>query len=162
MRRVSIAPPDRFGRRVVVPDVATDLSGQVRDRRKDAAAEQVAFNLRKPQLDLIEPGRIRRGDMQMHVRMLEQKRPHGLGLVGREVVGDDVDLPLLQLRGDYVAQEFDKGRTGMPGDGLPEDLARLRVERRQQRERAVPIVLKTVALGAPGDNGSTGSRQSNA
>jgi hypothetical protein len=36
MRGILIAPSDRFGRLVVVADVATNLLREVRDRRKDA------------------------------------------------------------------------------------------------------------------------------
>jgi hypothetical protein len=34
--------------------------------------------------------------MDLHVRMREQKRPNGLRLMGREVVGNDVDLAALR------------------------------------------------------------------
>jgi hypothetical protein len=52
---IVVSPPDRFRPFVVVPDVAPDLTGQVGDRRKDAAREQVALDLGKPELDLIQP-----------------------------------------------------------------------------------------------------------
>jgi len=52
--------------------------------------------------------------MQVHVRMVQQKRPHRLGLVGRKVVGDHVNLSSLRLCGHDVAEEFDKRRAGMP------------------------------------------------
>jgi hypothetical protein len=38
-----------------MPNVATNLSGEVSDGREDAAGEQLALDLRKPELDLIEP-----------------------------------------------------------------------------------------------------------
>jgi hypothetical protein len=86
----------------------------------------------------------------MHVRMIQQKRPHGLGLVGRQIVSGDVNLPPLRLRGDDVAEEFDKCRAGMSGHGLTEEFAGLRIERGEQRERAVAVVLKAVPLGPTG------------
>ena len=137
MRRVAIAPSDGFRRRVVVPDVATNLAGEVSDGRKDAPGEEIAFDLGKPELDLIQPGRIRRGEMQMQVRMVQKKRADRLGFVSGQVVGDDMNLSSLRLRGHDVAKEFDKRGTGVPGHRLTEHFARPRVERGQQRERAM-------------------------
>ena len=104
MRRIAIAPANRFRRLVVVPDVATNLAREVSDRGEDAPGEQIALDLRKPELDLIEPGRIGRREMQMHVRVVEEKGAHGLGLVRREVVGDHVTFdPLF----DWTPNEKD-------------------------------------------------------
>jgi hypothetical protein len=52
---ISIAPADRFRRLVVVPDVAANLPREVSDGRKDGPGEKLAFDFRKPELDLIEP-----------------------------------------------------------------------------------------------------------
>ena len=132
MRRISVAPADRLRRFVVVPDVATNLAGEVRDGREDAPGQKLAFDLREPKLDLIQPGRIRRGEMEMDGRMIQQKRPHGLGLVGRQVVRDHVNLPALRLRRDDGPEEFDERGAGMSGHGLTKDFAGLRVEGGQQ------------------------------
>ena len=48
--------------------------------------------------------------------------------MGGQVVRDHVDLPSLRLAGDDVAEEVDKRRAGVPGYGLAEHLAGLRVE----------------------------------
>lgn len=82
--------------------------------------------------------------------MFKEKRPHGLGLVGRQVVGDDVNLAPLRLRGDDVAEQFDERGAGVSGHRLREDFARLRVERGEQRECAVPVVLEAVPFGSTG------------
>src|SRR3954447_22153608 len=107
-----------------MPNVATNLASEVRDGRKDAPGEQLAFDLCKPELDLIQPGRVGRSEMELDVRMIEEKRSDGLGLVGRQVIGDHMNLPPLRLRGDDLAEEFDKRGAGVPGHGLPEDLTR--------------------------------------
>jgi hypothetical protein len=54
MRWIAVGPADRF-LVVVARDVATNLRGEVGQRGEDAPREQVAFDLGKPQLDLIEP-----------------------------------------------------------------------------------------------------------
>ena len=78
-----------------------------------------------------------------------EKRPDAFGFMSREIVDDDMDVSPTGLRVDDVLQEVDEGLAGMPRHRLPDDLAGLRVERRIQRERGVPVVLKAMAFGAP-------------
>ena len=58
----------------------------------------IALDLGEPQFDLVEPGRVRWGEVQMNVGVLSQELVDALGLVRREVVGDDVDV--LSARAD--------------------------------------------------------------
>ena len=88
--------------------------------------------------------------MQPHVRMLEQEGAHGLGLMRREIVRDDVNLAPLRLTGHDVAEEVDKGGAGVARHRLAEHLARLRIQRGEERQRAMPVVLEAVSLGASG------------
>ena len=64
-------------------DISTNLASQVGDGRKDAARQDVALDLREPQLDLIQPRRIGGREMQPHVRMREQEGAHRLCFVRR-------------------------------------------------------------------------------
>jgi hypothetical protein len=48
------------------------------------------------------------------------------------------------------AEEVDKRGAGVAWHGLTEHLAGFRVERRQEREGAMPVVLEPVPLGTPG------------
>ena len=114
MRRIAVGPADRLRRFVVAMDVSTNLASEVSDGGENAARQQVSLDLRKPELDLIEPRRIGRRKVQMHVRVLEQKCPHGLCLMGGEIVGDHMNLSPLRLTGDDVAEKVDKGGAGMP------------------------------------------------
>src|SRR4249920_179167 len=127
MRRVAIGPADRLRGFVVAMDISTNLASQV-SGSEDTARQQVALDLRKPELDLVEPGRIGRREMQPHVRMREQEGAHGLGLMGREIVGDDVNVSSLRLTRDDVTEEVDKGGTRVARHGLAEYFARLGVE----------------------------------
>src|SRR5262244_2015176 len=108
MCRVAIGPTDRLGRFFAAMDIATNLARQVGDGREDAARQEVALDLGKPEFDLVEPGRVGRREMQMYVPMFDQERPHGLRLVGREVVRDDVDLSTARLAADDLAEEVDE------------------------------------------------------
>ena len=130
-------------------DVPTNLPCEVSDRREHTARQEIAFDFRKPELDLVEPRRISRREVEVDGRMIHQERPHRLGLVRRQVVGDHVNLPSLRLAGDDVAEERDKRRAGMARHRLCEDFAGLRVERGEERQRAV-TVLETVSLRAAG------------
>ena len=46
--------------------------------------------------------------MQLHVRMRLEERHHLRGLMRRQVVRDDVDLPVAPLRRDDLLQERDE------------------------------------------------------
>ena len=123
-----MTPADRFRRLVVVPDVATNLPREIGDGREDAPRKQIALDLGEPQFDLVEPRRIRRREVKVHVRMLDQDGTDRLGLVRRQVVRDHGNLTSLRLRGHDVAEEFDKRGVGVPRHGLAEHLAGFRVE----------------------------------
>src|SRR5262245_30236542 len=86
--------------------------------------------------------------MQMDVRMLEQEGANGLSLVRGQVVGNDMNLSSLRLAGDNVVEKSDKRGTRVMRHGLAKDFAGLGVERREQRQRAVSVVLEAMALRA--------------
>ena len=73
-------------------DIAHELSFEIRHRGKDATGDDVAFDLGEPEFNLVEPGRLRRGKVQMHSRVLGEERLNPRGLVRREVVGDHMNL----------------------------------------------------------------------
>ena len=62
---VAIGPFDRFGSAIVVTDVTHELAGQILDRGKDAAGNDIALDPGEPVFDLIEPGGVGRGVMEM-------------------------------------------------------------------------------------------------
>ena len=63
-------------------DVTTELATQVRDRGENAAGDDLAFDLGEPDLDLVEPCGIGRGEVKLHVRVLLQEVSNELGFVG--------------------------------------------------------------------------------
>ena len=56
----------------------------------------------------------------------------------------------LRLTGDDVAEEVDKGGARVPRHRLAEHFARLGIQRGEERQRAVAVVLEAVSLGASG------------
>src|SRR3954447_2555591 len=67
MRRIPIAPADRLCVFVVAADVLPATTGEIRDRRENTAREHAAFDRREPELDLVEPGRVGRREVNLHV-----------------------------------------------------------------------------------------------
>ena len=88
--------------------------------------------------------------MQFHLRVFLQKELHPFGLVGRKVIHDHVNFPLLGLTTDQLGKERHKLGTGMSGGGLAQDLTGLRVQGRIQGERSMTKVFKAMTLGAAG------------
>jgi len=137
VRRITIGPLDRFGRSVVMADVAHELAREIAHGGENAAGDHVSLDLGEPVLDLIEPGRVGRGEVQMDVGVRGEELADAGGLVGGEVVEDDMDLTPPRFDGHDLAEEGDELLGRMPRRGLPEYRSRARVERGVERERPV-------------------------
>ena len=59
--------------------------------REDAAGNEVAFNLREPQFDLVEPGRIGRREVQVDRRMVMKEHGDLPRLVCGEIIEDHMN-----------------------------------------------------------------------
>jgi hypothetical protein len=81
--------------------------------------------------------------VRLQLGMIGQELRDPLGLMGREVVGDDVDLATLGLQRNNLTQEGDQLLSGMAGRGLTQNLAAGGVERGVKRERTMPIVTRS-------------------
>lgn len=73
-------------------DVAHQLARQVTNGCEHATGDDLALNPPEPSLNLIQPGRIGRCEVEMHVGMFVEKNLNLAGFVCREVVQDGVDL----------------------------------------------------------------------
>ena len=69
-------------------------------------------------------------------------------LVGREIVGDNVDLFAARLVDHDVGEEGDELRRGVPLCGLAQHFTSLRIEGGVQGQGAVPVVLKAMSFCA--------------
>ncbi len=150
---VSISPFERLGRFVVALDVFADFAGEIGLGSKDATGNKVSLDFGEPDFDLIKPGGIGGSEVEADVGMGVQELAHGFGLMGREVVGDDVDLLAFGLGGHDLSQEGDKLCAGMTCRRLPQDLSAGNLQSRIEREGAVAEILKAMALGATGREG---------
>jgi hypothetical protein len=132
-----------------VPDIAHQFAGQVLDRGEDSAGDDIALDPGEPVFDLIEPGGVGRGVMEMDFGMSREELLNSFGLVGRKVVGNEMDLLAARLIGDHLSEEGHKLLAGVARGGFGQHLAIARVKRGIQRKRAVAVVLKAVALQPP-------------
>src|SRR6202012_533446 len=86
----------------------------------------------------------------MHRRMVGQKPRHSLGLMSRKIVGNDVNLAILGLRGQDLTQERDKLFRGVPLRRFSQNLATAGLQSRVERERTVPAIFEPMPLYAAG------------
>src|SRR5215472_15405493 len=96
---------------------------RIGDGGEDATGDDVALNPSEPQLDLVEPGRVSRSEVQADIGVPIQKRADLLGLVCRQVVGNHVDLLGRWLVDDDVCQKRDKLRRSVPRRSFAEHFA---------------------------------------
>ena len=102
MRGVSVDPLNRFGRFVVLANIAHEFAFEVWHRSKDAACDDLALDAVEPQLDLVEPGRVGGRIVNVDLGMVGQEVAHRLGLMGRQVVADDMNILTPGLLGDDI------------------------------------------------------------
>jgi len=147
--RIGVLPFDGLGGLVVLPDVEHQLLGQVAGGFEDAASDDLALQLVEPELDLVQPAGVGRREMQAHIGVTTDELIDQLGLVGREVVENDVDLAIRRLLGDQGSQEGDEFRAGVVLGGLALDLTTGNIQGGVQRKGSITHVFEAVTLGSP-------------
>jgi hypothetical protein len=88
--------------------------------------------------------------------MLHQEALHQTGLVGGEVIQNDVDLAASGLRADDLLQKRDELLAGVAGGGLADDFSGLRIQGCIERQCSVAVVLEAMLLGPAGACGYFG------
>src|ERR1700736_1488247 len=126
---VAIGPLDRLGSAIVVTGVAFKFAGQVRDRGEDSAGNDIALDLGKPVFYLVEPGGIGRSVVEMHFGVSREELLNPLGLVGREVVGNEMNLLAARLISNQVGEEGHKLLAGVTRGGFAHHLAIASIKR---------------------------------
>ena len=111
---IGVFPLHGSGCLVVLTDVTHEFSLQIRNRCEHPAGNDVALDLAEPKLDLVQPGGVRGSEVQVNLRVLLDEPSDLIGLVGREVVDDHVDLFAPPLIDHDVGEEGDKLRRGVP------------------------------------------------
>ena len=67
---IGIGPLDGFRALVVLTDITHEFATEIGGGGEDAARDHIAFNLAKPEFDLIEPGGIGGGEMHLDARVI--------------------------------------------------------------------------------------------
>ena len=124
-RWISIFPFHGSGRFVVLTDVSQELSFQIRNGSEYASGDDVALDFAEPQLDLIQPRRVGRSEVQANLGKHRQEIHDRPALVSREVVGDHMNLLAERLIDNNVREERDEFGRGVPRRGFAEHFAGL-------------------------------------
>src|SRR5258708_32976986 len=93
---VGFCPGEGFGGVVVSRDEGIDVGLEFGDGIERCAGHRFTGEDGKPDLDLIEPGSMRRGEVEVDVAVTLEP-PVLLGLVSAEVVENDMDLAVRVL-----------------------------------------------------------------
>src|ERR1017187_3526832 len=84
--------------------------------------------------------------MQMDLGMRLKKFLHPRCLMGRKIVGDDMDFLFRGLLRDEISQKGNKLLAGMAISGFAQDFPGAGLESRIQRKRAVSMVFESMPL----------------
>ena len=130
-----------------MPDVTKDFSSEIVEGGEDASGDDLPLDLGEPDFDLVKPRRVGGCKMNADLGMMDQKVFDGFGFVGREIVGDDVDLASEGLGGNDWGKKVDELGAGIALSGLAKDLSASGIKGRVKRKGSVAVILKTMGLG---------------
>src|ERR1044071_6857527 len=138
-----LGPDERDGAGVVAADEIIDVAPELLNVGEAGGGQGAALEDGEPDLDLVEPGTVGRGEVQADVGMAGEPAL-ALGLVGRKIVEDDVDL-LARIGRDEAVHEVKELDAPAPLVMAGSDLAGEHVERGKQGRGAVALVVVTAA-----------------
>ena len=148
-----LGPSEGFGIGVVLIDEGGDVGFQVGDAAMDAAAYLLVGDQGEEPLDLVEPGRAGRGQVDVPAGPLGEPGTDHRGLVGGVVVHDQVDIEVLGHVGLDLVEELEELRCPVAGEALADHLAGGDVQGGEQRGCAVALVVVAAARGLAGPHG---------
>ena len=145
-----VGPGERFRGRVVAADEVEQLRFEVFFARERPAPEQAAGEDGEEQLDLVEPGGVGRGEVEVPARVRVEPGDDLGCLVDLEVVEDRVDL---LAGGDLRLEELEEVEELEPAVAVvdvADDLAGVDEQRSEQGDGAVALVLELARAALPG------------
>jgi hypothetical protein len=127
-----------------------------------AAADLIIGEQAEEALDLIDPGCRGGGEVDVPARSFGEPVANELGFVGSGVVDDEMDI---EVAGDICldgVEKLAKLQRPMTAEAPADDFADLDVQRGEQGERAVALVVMGSPLGLAGRIGNSGCVRSSA
>src|ERR1700688_3224885 len=103
---LGFGPSERVSGLIIALDEGIDVFPELGHAGEARALERQAAEDREPTLDLVEPGGVGRGEVEMNV-LVAGEPSLALGFVGVEVVEDDMDLAA-GMGGDDPVHEVEK------------------------------------------------------
>ena len=139
--------PDKWASVLIIAaDEAGDMRLEFVDGLEGCSVQRLSAEDREPDLDLIEPRRVGRRVVEVHIAMARQPEI-ALWFVGRKVVEDHMDIPL-RVVGDNLVHEVEELNASTSFVVTAGYLARDNVQRGEQRCR--PIVVRPTGQRAAG------------
>ena len=151
-----LGPFEWLGIGVVMTDEVHNVGAQCLDAAIDAAPDLFVGDERKEALNLIEPGRTGRREMDVPARPFCEPVADQRSLVGGVVVHDEMDIETARDGGLDLVEELAELCGPVTGIALADDLARRNVERREELCRAVTRVVVAAPCGLTGAHGQHG------
>jgi hypothetical protein len=110
---------------VVERDIGVDRGHEVRHVPEDATPDALGGQLAEPALDQVEPGRARRGEVEMEARVSGRGEPHHDVCVGVRpvVVDDEMEVQLGRVAPVEPTQVGEELLVQMSGVALADDRA---------------------------------------
>ena len=151
---VLVRPPEGVAIPVVESDVTHQLAPQIGRRGEDPAGNEIALDFAEPDLHLVEPRAVGRRVVDLDRRVGCEPVPDRPGLMRREIVADEVDLPPSWLGREDLIEKGEEGGTGMPFGGHAIDMAGVVVTVREEDYRrldraVIEQILEEVSLTPP-------------
>jgi hypothetical protein len=152
-----LVPDERRG--VLVPgvDPGSDVGGEFFWVAVGGALQFLGRERGEPPFHEVHPRAVGRGEMEMESAVAQQPALHLGCLVGGEVVQDDMDV---EVGGDFavdLVQEGDEVVLVVAGANIGDDRAVGDVERGEQVNGAVALIVMRRSLGRGGQHGQVGA-----
>lgn len=141
---------DGFGRRspregmattVVALDEEADVGDEISNASEGATADCLLRDDVEPDLDLVEPRRVSRREVDVEARSCSEPSSHLVVFVGRVVVDDQMHVELLGDSLVDATQELQELLMAMALFAVRHDAPRRNIQGREQRGRTVPNVV---------------------
>src|SRR6516225_6346025 len=145
-----LGPFEWLGIGVVMTDEVHNIGAQSLDAAIDAAPDLFVGDEREETLNLIEPGRTGRREMDVPARPFGEPVADQRSLVGGVVVHDEMDIEIARDGGLDLVEELAKLGGAVAGEAFADHLARRNVERREERDRAVAGIVVAAPCGLTG------------